>query len=138
MRNNNPNNWHYVDITHVSGDTYKWTNRAGVSWTLTKITASMLDDQLEVGTDCPYHKDGHTMMKYMNGGEYVLGPWNQKYYRELSEYKNFLYMYINSYRAGLFAHRNQPAPPPPHPFEMKTRAGRQLKFGINYLCCISR
>ena len=85
MRNDNPNNWHYVDITHVSGDTYKWTNRAGRSWTLTKTTTSMLEDQLEVGTDCPYHNNGHTMMKYMNGGEYVLGPGNEKYYRELSK-----------------------------------------------------
>ena len=34
MQNDNPNDWHYVDITHVSGDDYKWTNRAGRSWSL--------------------------------------------------------------------------------------------------------
>jgi len=74
-----PNDWHYVEITHVDGNEYRWTNRAGVSWTLTKTSA---DDHLEVGTDCPYHEHGHTIMKYADDGEpHVLGPWDEKYYR---------------------------------------------------------
>jgi len=30
----NMNSWHYVTITHEGENEYKWTNSAGVSWSL--------------------------------------------------------------------------------------------------------
>ena len=82
MQSNNPNDWHYVDITHVSGDDYKWTNRAGRSWSLTKTATSLMEEQLDVGSDCPYFST-HKVLKFMNNWEYMLGPSNQKYYRRM-------------------------------------------------------
>ncbi|CAJ1395336.1 unnamed protein product [Effrenium voratum] len=48
----NANDWHYVTVTKDEGSgNYKWTNKAGVSWTLDAQT-------LDIKEDCPYHKDG--------------------------------------------------------------------------------
>ena len=40
--------------------------------------------KLSVGKDCPYYKSGHTVLKYKtnSNGQYVLGPWNEKYFRQ--------------------------------------------------------
>ncbi len=48
------NNWHLVTISKKDENTYLWTNKKGVSWTLTKIAGS---GDLSVGDDCPYKKE---------------------------------------------------------------------------------
>ena len=50
------NDWHYVTITKVNGNTLRWTNRANVSWTLTVGTDPF---RLDVGQDCPYYNFRH-------------------------------------------------------------------------------
>ena len=47
--------WHFVKISIVDAvkGVYKWANKAGKSWTLTKIPNS--PDILLVGTDCPHY-----------------------------------------------------------------------------------
>ena len=77
----NKNDWHYVKISPVEGKegVYRWSNRAGVKWTLTKKS----DTKFEVGKDCPYHKSGHTeaTLKLNDEGKAVSisGPWNEIY-----------------------------------------------------------
>ena len=77
----NKNDWHYVKIAPVEGKegVYRWSNRAGVKWTLTKKS----DTKFEVGKDCPYHKTGHTeaTLKLNDEGKAVSisGPWNEIY-----------------------------------------------------------
>ena len=77
----NKNDWHYVKISPVEGKegVYRWSNRAGVKWTLTKKS----DTKFEVGKDCPYHKTGHTeaTLKLNEDGKAVSisGPWNEVY-----------------------------------------------------------
>ena len=61
--NGNANDWHYVTITQEDSG-YKWTNRAGVSW---KLDAETLD----IGEDCPYHKDGRHNTPQRNGNNVV-------------------------------------------------------------------
>merc|ERR1719210_1187290 len=75
------NDWHYVDITKKSENELTWTNRAGLSWTLTKT-----DDptKFSVGEDCVYYKHGYREAIFtFQGGLFtqVLGPWNQPYIR---------------------------------------------------------
>merc|ERR1712051_559069 len=77
----NKNDWHYVKIAPVEGKegVYRWSNRAGVKWTLTKKS----DTKFEVGKDCPYHNSGHTeaTLKLNDEGKAVSisGPWNEIY-----------------------------------------------------------
>ena len=67
------------------GDNYKWTNRAGVVWSLTAKYDSSdgLLIAFDVGSDCPYYDDGHTLARVsydddgkMNG---VYGPGDEFY-----------------------------------------------------------
>jgi len=64
------NDWHYVTISKVNETTLKWTNRAGVSWTL---AATSDKTKLNVGNDCPYFKDGHKQVTVVWKGEQVSG-----------------------------------------------------------------
>lgn len=78
------NDWHYVTITQVDAKTFQWTNRAGVSWSLT-IDKSALD----VGQECPYYNfdDGTSQTQYTraeivwsgNNITGLLGPWDEAY-----------------------------------------------------------
>lgn len=54
----NPNNWHYVTITAgTSASNFTWTNRAGVSWGLTRDST---DPWLfNVSPSCPYYSSGY-------------------------------------------------------------------------------
>ncbi|MEM9164810.1 MAG: hypothetical protein AAGC54_17305, partial [Cyanobacteria bacterium P01_F01_bin.4] len=79
------NDWHYVTITQdpANPNALRWTNRAGVSWTLTPTTHQTI---LSVGQDCPYHAQGYTqaMVKWSNGQVVgLMGPGNELYDREL-------------------------------------------------------
>merc|ERR1712202_87614 len=80
-RGENLNDWHFVDITYVGGNKFRWTNRAGVSWTL---TSSEERNELAVGRDCPYYcgngDNNHTVLRYH--GHYLEGPNGGKYYRK--------------------------------------------------------
>jgi hypothetical protein len=49
---NNKNDWHYVTIKKNRLSGYRWTNRAGVSWSLTERADD--PEHLDVGEDCPY------------------------------------------------------------------------------------
>ena len=55
--------WYTVQITwKESKGTFKWQNRAGVTWTLTPLSGSTggWDEKtLTVGNDCPYKNEGH-------------------------------------------------------------------------------
>lgn len=75
------NDWHFVTISRVDDQKLKWTNRAGVSWTLT-VTSDKT--KLSVGSDCPYFKQGYkTATVQWAGGAVtsILGPSNEPYYR---------------------------------------------------------
>ena len=55
--------WNFVEIDYSSAtNTFTWTNRAGVSWTMSPISGSGGWDttQLTVGNDNPYFMDGYT------------------------------------------------------------------------------
>ena len=80
------NYWHYVNVAKIGEKTYRWTNAAGVSWTLT-FTESFnegndLTFMYDVGKDCPYYEDGYETatlsMQTANGIE-LDGPSNEKY-----------------------------------------------------------
>jgi len=77
------NDWHYVEITSKSGNDYTWTNRAGVSWTLTfqkKIDDTHLS--FSVGTDCPYYRQGYTegfLFTETERGVQIQGPHKELY-----------------------------------------------------------
>jgi len=77
------NDWHYVEITSKSGNDYTWTNRAGVSWTLTfqkKIDDTHLS--FSVGTDCPYYRQGYTeglLFTKTKRGVQIQGPGKELY-----------------------------------------------------------
>ena len=77
----NKNDWHYVKISVVDADkgVFRWTNRAGVKWTLTKKS----DTKYAVGNDCPYFNSGHkeATLKLDDNGKAVSisGPWNEIY-----------------------------------------------------------
>jgi len=80
---NNKNDWHYVDVTELdaANGVYKWKNRAGVSWTLTKKQGS--DNKLDVSSSCPYYKHGYkeaTLIFDEDGKvEKIEGPWREMY-----------------------------------------------------------
>ncbi len=77
--NGGKNDWHYVTISQVDDSTLKWTNRAGVSWTLTMTSEKT---KLNVGEDCPYFQEGYKQATVVWKGDQVsglLGPWNELY-----------------------------------------------------------
>lgn len=82
----NKNDWHYVEITRGScvGE-FIWTNRAGVSWTLTQ---DPYDDELfAIGEECPYYEfgdytEGNVALEVFGATESVVGfygPWFELY-----------------------------------------------------------
>ncbi|PXF41668.1 hypothetical protein BWQ96_08619 [Gracilariopsis chorda] len=82
------NNWHYVDVEKVDHSTLRWTNRAGVSWTLYIQDAGngVNTDSLIVGSDCPYYKSGYTAAGIVRDEETglvsaILGPGGEAYNR---------------------------------------------------------
>lgn len=82
----NKNDWHYVTIRKVSDTVFKWTNRAAVSWTLTKTSDHSV---MKVSEDCPYYNfdDGtqqttyHTAKINWSGNRVasIVGPWGEHY-----------------------------------------------------------
>ena len=73
--NGGKNMWHYISISYdETTNSYKWTNNAGVSWTL---YPSQNFDTLKVGTDCPYYTKGYKTAKFNQMGIY--GPSNEFY-----------------------------------------------------------
>ena len=72
------NDYHYVTIVKDPvHKNYKWTNRAGREWSL---TPQGIENQLAVGEECVYFKDGHRNVKYTSKG--VHGPGNELYARK--------------------------------------------------------
>ena len=67
--------WHHVSITKKTDRSYKWTNKAGDTWTLyQKDDCNFKANQttLHVGEDCPCHRVGYTKAVFKNNGVY--GP----------------------------------------------------------------
>ena len=63
-----------MTISKVEDGVYKWTNRAGVSWTLYQESEA---NTLRVGDDCPYFNSGYTTTTFnMNG---IVGPFDSFY-----------------------------------------------------------
>ena len=58
------NDWHYVTIKSedVHKKKYTWSNRAKAKWSLTRQGNSNMFD---VGQECPYYKDGHTVAEIL-------------------------------------------------------------------------
>ena len=81
---NNKNDWHFVKIEKTGMTVYRWSNRAGVSWTLNERADD--PDHLDVGEDCPYYKSGHTVAKLRRDAEGnvtgIQGPGNEWYLKE--------------------------------------------------------
>jgi hypothetical protein len=69
------NNWHLVEISIKSPGKLQWKNKAGVKWTLTAQSGN--GNVLEVGTDCPYYKNGYTLTTFNSTG--IVGPGNEFY-----------------------------------------------------------
>jgi len=81
---NNKNDWHFVDITETDATkgVYQWKNKAGITWTLTKIAGS--DAKYKVGTDCPYYdmadyKEATLIFDDEGKVKWISGPWGEKY-----------------------------------------------------------
>lgn len=72
-----------MNITETDSDHFTWTNRAGVSWNLTRIGNS---GNFTVGQECPYHDNGYTVAEAVldDAGtvEYVKGPGGERYDHE--------------------------------------------------------
>jgi hypothetical protein len=81
---NNKNDWHFVKIEMTGSGVYRWSNRAGVSWTLNERADD--PDHLDVGEDCPYYKSGHTVAKLRRDAKGnvtgIQGPGNEWYLKE--------------------------------------------------------
>ena len=81
----NPNGWHIARLTTEDFVTFKWTNKAGASWTLTQSASDKRGQptQFNVGTDCQYYFDGYKMatVNYGPNGNLlsISGPWNEIY-----------------------------------------------------------
>ena len=58
------NDWHYVEITSNGDGAYKWTTRAGPSWTL---TPGKDPSKLALKEDCPYFKEVKVVEVRRNG-----------------------------------------------------------------------
>jgi ribosomal protein S18 acetylase RimI-like enzyme len=89
----NKNDWHYVEIAapgpkkgskekkeRALWATHRWKNRAGASWDLRLRPDGQV---FEVGEDCPYFSDGHTLCLILRDDAHricaVLGPWDERY-----------------------------------------------------------
>lgn len=85
MESGDMNDWHVVKLTSVDLKTFKWTNKAGVSWSLT-IAARDHRGQptsFNVGQDCPYFKNGYRTARvhFGNNGNLlgIDGPGHEPY-----------------------------------------------------------
>ena len=81
------NKWHFVELTKVSDTEMKWTNRAGVSWKLNLISATVgyKADVVSV-TGSPYASRGHTSASLVWDHTHteviaITGPWGEYYTR---------------------------------------------------------
>jgi hypothetical protein len=84
------NDWHYVTVAKVNDTTYKWTNRANVSWALKSTSDNNI---LDVGTECPYYNfnDGQQQTHYTkatvvrdgNKVTGIMGPWDELYSKDV-------------------------------------------------------
>ncbi|GEM_PF-2798683 len=76
------NDWHYVTLSAAGKDTLSWSNRAGVSWTL---TATSDPNTWSVGADSPYFGRGHRSadVEFHADGRVIrlTGPGGEWYYR---------------------------------------------------------
>ena len=80
------NSYHYVTIIEdKQNGAYIWRNVAGREWSL---KPSGVVDQLTVGEECNYYKDGHKTARYTPFG--VLGPGNELYTRKCK----FVMLYV--------------------------------------------
>ena len=70
-----------MTISKEEDGVYKWTNRAGVTWTLYQEESG--DNMLRVGEDCPYFDDGYTTATFNKTG--IVGPWG-KFYSKFGRY----------------------------------------------------
>ena len=73
--NGGKNFYHYVNITYDKDSSrYVWRNIGGVTWSL---YPTGIANQLRVGTDCPYYKNGYNVANFTRMGIY--GPGNEIY-----------------------------------------------------------
>lgn len=85
MASGQTNDWHIVKLTTDDFQTFKWTNKAGVSWSLTPAThdARGQPTSFNVGQDCPYYKQGYKVAKVVYGPDGNLlgltGPGDEPY-----------------------------------------------------------
>jgi len=82
------NDWHFAELRRSSATTaptLTWSNRAGVSWTLTPSLDANVSSKLLVATDCPYFDDGYQVcdIQRSSAGRIVgvLGPNEELYSR---------------------------------------------------------
>eukprot|EP01059_Diplonema_ambulator_P014546 TRINITY_DN25459_c0_g1_i1.p1 TRINITY_DN25459_c0_g1~~TRINITY_DN25459_c0_g1_i1.p1 ORF type:complete len:477 (+),score=91.87 TRINITY_DN25459_c0_g1_i1:89-1519(+) len=73
--------WHFVTIQSEGAGVYRWTNRAGVSWSIYETDDPLT---LSVSEECPYFNDGHKECKIVpnetnDGIRALIGPGNEKY-----------------------------------------------------------
>ena len=69
------NFYHYVNITYDKDNSkYIWRNIGGVTWYIYTIGIS---NQLRVGAECPYYRNGYTVANSTQMGIY--GPGNAIY-----------------------------------------------------------
>ena len=84
LTSNATNYWHYVNIAKTGGETYIWTNAAGVSWSLTYQSATDSATLLyTVGHDCPYYDDYKVATLHLDTsmGVEIEGPGQELYMR---------------------------------------------------------
>jgi len=75
-----------VTITREDDGSYKWMNKAGVSWSL---FVTNIKGTLDVDEDCPYYANGYT--KAVFNAEGVFGPQNEFYqFESIVENKDIL------------------------------------------------
>ena len=72
MRHPPTNDWHYVTISQDKDGVYKWTNRAGVTWTLYHESD---DNTLRVGDDCPYYISPYNYRTATFNETGIVGPY---------------------------------------------------------------
>lgn len=96
------NDYHHVKII-PDGRSFRWTNRAGVSWSLTIFSEENL---LSVSSDCPYFSQGYTRCRVDTDsrGKIVAlyGPFNERYDRleQVSRPRPPLILSSSSWRAN--------------------------------------
>lgn len=84
MASDNMNSWHAVKLTSEDGMKFKWTNKAGRTWTLTPATfdENGQPTTFSVGKDCPYYSSYKVAkVEYGEDGQLlrILGPGNEPY-----------------------------------------------------------